>query len=122
MYISIHQSITLLVIWMLHCHLFKKLKYNSIESIYIIIQYYFNNIHIMCILCRNIKTIRLDIENLNCSNCQAVTSIPHIEGLQELNCSGCPLITSIPHIEGLQELNCSGCPLIQSIPLIEGLQ
>src|SRR2546430_14620705 len=99
----------------------KKLKYNNIESMYIIIQYYFNNIHIMCILCRK-KTIGLNIKNLDCSNCSAITSIPHIEGLQKLNCSGCLCIASIPHIQGLQELDCTDCPLITNIPHIQGLQ
>ena len=73
----------------------------------------------MCILCKNIKTIGL--ENLNCSNCQAITSIPHIEGLQKLDCCDCPFITSIPHIQGLQHLECNNCPLITSIPHIQGL-
>ena len=99
----IHQTIILLVILMLHCHLFKKLKYNNIESIYIIIHYYFNNIHIMCILCGNVKTMKLGIKNLDCSICPSITSIPHIEGLQKLNCSNCPSITSIPHILGCVE-------------------
>ena len=72
----------------------------------------------MCILCGNIKTIKLGIKNLDCSICPSITSIPHIEGLQGLNCFGCPSITNIPHIEGLQELICSHCPSITSIPRI----
>lgn len=61
------------------------------------------------------------IEKLDCSGC-SVTSIPHIEGLEELTCYNCDLLTSIPQIEGLQLLYCTDCPLIKSIPQIKGLK
>ena len=58
----------------------------TLKVFILLYSYYFNNIY-MCILCKNIKTIGL--ENLNYSNCQTITSIPHIDGLQKFHCYYC---------------------------------
>jgi uncharacterized protein involved in tolerance to divalent cations len=74
----------------------------------------------MCIICRGESLEGL--QELHCSYCPQLTSIPVIEGLQELHCHNCPQLTSIPVIEGLRVLDCYKCPLLKSIPVIEGLQ
>ena len=60
----------------------------------------------MCILCRNIKTIGLEIKNPNCSNCPSITSIPPAAYVE---CSGCKWLDINnpefdPNIEKLKRL------------------
>ena len=74
----------------------------------------------MCIVCEG-KNIE-GLEELDCSECLNVTSIPNIVGLKQLWCSGCSNLTTIPVINGLKVLNCSFCPNITTIPVIAGLK
>ena len=73
----------------------------------------------MCLVCEGKTEGR---QELYCSGCPNITSIPVIEGLKYLHCYSCPLLTSIPVIPGLQYLYCYDCRLLTSIPVIEGLQ
>ncbi len=60
---------------------------------------------------------------LDCSNCQLLTNISSTTrvSLQELNSNNCELLTYIPLIKGLQILICSNCRCLTNIPMIEGI-
>lgn len=74
-----------------------------------------------CSNCPGLVRISLTmLKVLNCSECDELIEIAHIEGLQILDCSNCKKLTQIPHIDELQELNCAGCPLTK-IPCIQKL-
>src|SRR5436190_1526318 len=109
-------------------HISKNIEIHA-HNIYVSVHTYIlvnksNDTNIMCFLCQNIK--QSTTQEIYCSNCTLITSIPHIEGLKKLDCCECSSITSIPHIQGLQKLCCSECPSIGNfttdIPHIEGLR
>ena len=72
----------------------------------------------MCVICEGGD---LDgFKKLNCNECQVVTEIPHVQGLESLYCNGTN-ITEIPAIEGLKLLYCYNTN-ITAIPAIKGLK
>ena len=74
----------------------------------------------MCIVCRwnsGEEKLDLNIEELCCMYCTALTSIPVMPKLKKLNCIECTSLTSIPALPKLETLFCNDCTSVTNIPL-----
>lgn len=57
-------------------------------------------------------------ENLNCSNCYALESLPKLSNCHNLNCSSCYALENLPELPHCRELNCSNCYALRQLPLL----